>query len=148
MTVEVVPEGEDEAVIRAFGKTPAMLDAYSDITGVEYAWPRYDQVVVHDFIFGGMENTACTTMTDVLLVPPDASLEWDPEGLVSHELAHQWFGDLVTCQDWSQGWLNESWATLCEALWIEHSRSAADAQWYRFATMWQCTCIVWHTCTV
>lgn len=129
------PEGEGEGLVRAMGKTPLMIEHFSDITGRDYDWPRYDQVVVHDFIFGGMENIACTTMADILLVDEKAVLEWDPDVLVAHELAHQWFGDLVTCQDWSQGWLNESWATFMEAVWWEHDRAADDAIWYRFETM-------------
>ena len=115
------------------GKTPLMLEHFSERTGVAYPWPRYDQVVVHDFVFGGMENTACTTMTDLLLVPENAIDHWDPDGLVAHELAHQWFGDFVTCQDWSQGWLNESWATFMETQWWEQDRPKADATWYRYA---------------
>ncbi|TNE85957.1 MAG: hypothetical protein EP330_23770 [Deltaproteobacteria bacterium] len=128
----LVPVGEEEAVLRSMGKTPLMMEHFSDITGHDYAWPRYDQVVVHEFIFGGMENTGCTTMTDVLLVDEKAILEWDPDGLVAHELAHQWFGDLVTCQDWSQAWLNESWATFMELVWWEHDRDEAEATWYRW----------------
>jgi len=130
-----VPPGAEEAVVRAFGKTPLMIEEYSRRTGVDYPWPRYDQVVVHDFIFGGMENVACTTMTDLLLVDERAVMEWDPDGLVSHELAHQWFGDLVTCQDWSQGWLNESWATFMESVWWDADRDRDEAIWYRFGTM-------------
>ena len=103
-----VPEGQERNVERAFGRTVAMLDHFSRLVGVPYPWPRYDQVVVHEFVMGGMENVACTTMTDVLLVDEKAELEWAPDGLVAHELAHQWFGNLVTCRDWSQGWLNES----------------------------------------
>ncbi len=129
-----VPVGQEEHVQRAFGKTPEMIECFSRVLGVDYPWPRYDQVVVHDFIFGGMENVACTTMTDMLLVDEKGAVEWDPEGLVSHELAHQWFGDLVTCQDWSQGWLNESWATYLEAIWWENTRGAVDAVWYRHQT--------------
>jgi aminopeptidase N len=109
-----------------------MLEEFSRITGVDYPWPRYDQVVVDDFVFGGMENISCTTMTDVLLVDEKGFVEWDPDGLVSHELAHQWFGDLVTCQDWSQSWLNESWATFMEVVWWEHDRTPALATWYRW----------------
>ena len=130
----LVPVGQEAAVTRAMGKTPLMMDEFSRITGVDYPWPRYDTVVVHDFIFGGMENVACTTMTDVLLVDEKGILDWDPDGLVAHELAHQWFGDLVTCQDWSQGWLNESWATFMEAVWWESDRSDVDAIWYRWET--------------
>ncbi len=131
----LVPPGTESAVTRVFGKTPLMIEEFSRITGVPYAWPRYDQVVVHDFIFGGMENTACTTMTDVLLVDERGVLEWDPDSLVSHELAHQWFGDLVTCQDWSQGWLNESWATFMESVWWDSDREPDEAIWYRYQTM-------------
>jgi len=130
----LVPVGQEGPVTRAMGKTPLMMDEFSRITGVDYPWPRYDTVVVHDFIFGGMENVACTTMTDVLLVDEKGILDWDPDGLVAHELAHQWFGDLVTCQDWSQGWLNESWATFMEAVWWEADREPVDAIWYRYET--------------
>jgi aminopeptidase N len=129
-----VPTGRAAEVPLAFDRTRKMLDFLSDRTGVDYPWPRYDQVVVHDFVFGGMENVACTTMTDLLLVDEKARLEWDPDGLVVHELAHQWFGDLLTCQDWSQGWLNESWATYAEALWSEHVDAPADAIWTRWET--------------
>ncbi len=128
----LVPVGQEAHVERAMGRTPEMIELFSTITGVAYPWPRYDQVVVDDFVFGGMENVACTTMTDVLLVDDESAAEWDPDGLVAHELAHQWFGDLVTCQDWSQGWLNESWATFMEVVWWEHAKGAADAAWYRF----------------
>ncbi len=130
----LVPVGEERNVARAFGRTPAMVEHFAKLLGRPYPWPRYDQVVVHDFVFGGMENVACTTMTDMLLVDEKADLEWDPDGLVSHELAHQWFGDLVTCQDWSQGWLNESWATVLEAFWKEHATPADEAIWYRHDT--------------
>ncbi|MEN0066350.1 MAG: M1 family aminopeptidase [Myxococcota bacterium] len=129
-----VPTGREENVERAFSRTPEMIEHFSTRLGVDYPWPRYDQVVVDDFIFGGMENVACTTMTDALLVDEKAAVEWQPDSLVSHELAHQWFGDLVTCQDWSQGWLNESWATFLEAVWWEHTRPTAEATWYRWQT--------------
>jgi aminopeptidase N len=130
----LVPPDGASAVERAFGRTPEMIEEFSRLTGVPYPWPRYDQVVVDDFIFGGMENVACTTMTEVLLVDEKAALEWDPDSLVSHELAHQWFGNLVTCQDWSQAWLNESWATVMEAFWVEHAGTPEDAVWYRWET--------------
>lgn len=133
----LVPPGETEAVDRAMGRTPEMMEVFSERVGVPYPWPRYDQVVVHDFVFGGMENTACTTMTELLLAPEWVIPHWEPESLVFHELAHQWFGDLVTCQDWSQGWLNESWATYMESIWWEATRDEAETTWYRFTTMGQ-----------
>jgi aminopeptidase N len=116
----LVPAGGpcDEATVRrVFGRTPAMIRALEEEFGHPYPWPRYDQVVVHDFIFGGMENVAATTLTDLVLTDARAALDWDSDDLIVHELAHQWFGDLLTCQDWSQGWLNEGWATWTEHLW-------------------------------
>jgi len=128
----LVPPGATEPIERSFGRTPEMIELFSQITGTTYPWARYDQVVVHDFVFGGMENTACTLMTDILLVDAATVPHWDPEGLVSHELAHQWFGDLVTCRDWAQGWLNESFATFMETVWMDHALEAHEAEWYAF----------------
>ncbi len=85
---------------------------------------------VADFIFGGMENTTATTLTDSVLLDERAALDYDVESLVAHELAHQWFGDLVTCRDWGEGWLNEGFATYTEYVWRENSegRDAADLE--------------------
>ena len=129
----LVPVGSEAHVTRAMGRTPQMIRVFGERTGVPYPWPRYDQVIVHDFVFGGMENTACTTMTDLLLVDEKVGEHWPADGLVSHELAHQWFGDLVTCQDWSQAWLNEAFATFFEVVWWEHSRSPDEATWYAWS---------------
>jgi aminopeptidase N len=127
----LVPAGTDAATVeRVFGPTPEMIRCLERFYGVAYPWSRYDQVVVHEFIFGGMENTGATTMTNLILVSEQAALDYDAHGLVLHELAHQWFGDLVTCQDWSQGWLNEGWATYSEALWQEDQRGVEHAAWY------------------
>jgi len=95
-----------------------------------YPYPRYAQVFVADFIFGGMENTSATTLTDTVLLDERAAIDHDVDSLVSHELAHQWFGDLVTCRDWGEGWLNEGFATYSEYLWREHheGRDAADLE--------------------
>lgn len=127
-----VPAGTDaDTVRRVFGKTPAMVAFLSERYG-RYPWPRYDQVVVHEFIFGGMENVAATTLTDLVLTDARAALDWDAEDLIVHELGHQWFGDLLTCQDWSQGWLNEGWATYTEYLWNTHDRGVDEAAYALF----------------
>ena len=126
----LVPPGTTEAGMRSMGRTGDMVRLLATRTGVPYPWPRYDQVVVWDFSFGGMENTACTTMTDALLLDDRSGPHWPAEGLVVHELAHQWFGDLVTCTDWSQAWLNESFATFCEVVWWEEVHEPAEATWY------------------
>ncbi len=119
--VEPGREAEGE---RSFGNTPQMIDAFEAVIGVPYAYERYSQIAVADFIFGGMENTSATTQTDRTLHDERAHLDFSSDPLVAHELAHQWFGDLVTCRDWSHAWLNEGFATYFEAVWAE-----ADLGW-------------------
>ncbi len=122
-------------VRRVFGRSPAMLRYLSEQLGTDFPWPRYDQVVVHDFIFGGMENVAATTLTDVVLTSERAALDTDFDDLLVHELMHQWFGDLLTCQDWSQGWLNEGWATYGEYLWKAHAEGDDEADWHQWSNL-------------
>jgi aminopeptidase N len=104
---------------RAFGNTPRMIDVFERTIGVPYPYARYSQIAVSDFLFGGMENTTATTQTDRVLHDERAHLDYSADYLASHELAHQWFGDLVTCRDWSQAWLNEGFATYFESVWLE-----------------------------
>ncbi len=112
-----VPKGREADGQRTFERTPAMIALFEKKTGVKFPWSKYAQIVVHDFIFGGMENTSATTMYENILLDERAALDVDMDGLVAHELAHQWFGDYVTCRDWSEGWLNEGWATYMELVW-------------------------------
>jgi aminopeptidase N len=107
---------------RAFAKTPRMVDVFERTIGVPYPYERYSQIAVADFVFGGMENTSATTQTDRVLHDERAHLDYSADYLVSHELAHQWFGDLVTCRDWAQAWLNEGFATYFEGVWLEAER--------------------------
>jgi aminopeptidase N len=125
------PPGGEEEARRSFGRTPAMMALFSEKTGVPYPYPQYAQITVADFIFGGMENTSATTMTENTLHDARAHLDYSSEPLVAHELAHQWFGDLVTCRDWSQGWLNEGFATFMELIWAEHAEGPEEAAWER-----------------
>ena len=115
-----VPPGREEDARRAFGKTPEMLRLFNRLAGLPYPWAKYAQITVADFIFGGMENTTATTLTDSTLHDQRAHLDFSSDFLVSHELAHQWFGDLLTCKDWSHAWLNEGFATYFEAMFTEH----------------------------
>jgi aminopeptidase N len=112
--------GHEEDAIRSFGKTPKMIEFFSSKLKVPYAYAKYSQVAAVDFIYGGMENTSATTQTSMTLHDERAHLDFSSDQLVAHELAHQWFGDLVTCKDWSHAWLNESFATYFEALFREH----------------------------
>ena len=114
------PPGRSADARRACGKTPKMMEFFSRWTGEAYPYEKYDQVFVQDFIFGGMENTTATTLTDTALLDRRSFLDTTMDGLVAHELAHQWFGDLLTCRDWSHAWLNEGFATYFDALFREH----------------------------
>jgi aminopeptidase N len=123
-----VQPGREEDARRALGRTPAMLELFSRRFGVPYPYTSYAQLCVADFIFGGMENTTATTLTDTILYDERAALDFDADALVAHELAHQWFGDLLTCRAWAEGWLNEGFATYSEYLWREahEGRDEAD----------------------
>jgi aminopeptidase N len=116
---------------RSFGKTPKMLQFFGDRLDYKYPYAKYAQIAVSDFIFGGMENTTATTQTDTTLHDARAHLDFSSDGLVAHELAHQWFGDLLTCKDWSHAWLNEGFATYFEALFREMDRGRDEFDYYR-----------------
>lgn len=109
-----VPRGRSADARRSLGETPRMIELFGRLTGVPFPWGRYSQVVVQDFIFGGMENTTATTLYEHVLFDERASLDVTSNDLVAHELAHHWFGDYVTCRDWSHAWLNEGFATYLE----------------------------------
>ena len=104
----------------SFRYTKNMMAFFEQETGVKYPWDQYGQVCVHGFMWGGMENTAMTTLTRRTLFDDTTENIFASDGLVAHELAHQWFGDYVTCKDWSQLWLNEGFATYYDALWHGH----------------------------
>jgi aminopeptidase N len=130
----VNPGREDDAP-RTFANTAKMIELFAEKTGRAYPWPRYSQITVAEFIFGGMENTSATTLTDQTLHDARAHLDFSSEPLVAHELAHQWFGDLLTCRDWSQGWLNEGFATYFELIWKEHIAGRDEADYDRLADL-------------
>ncbi len=130
-----VTPGREEDAPRTFGNTAKMIELFANKTGREYPWKRYSQITVAEFIFGGMENTSATTLTDQTLHDARAHLDFSSEPLISHELAHQWFGDLLTCRDWSHGWLNEGFATYFEILWKEESAGRDDADYDRLYDM-------------
>lgn len=120
VTYYVRPDRKDDAPLY-MGKTPEMIRFFSEYTGVEYPYDKYAQTVVEIYT-GAMEHTTATTHGFTLLVDKRASLDVDVVPVVAHELAHQWFGDLLTCRDWPNGWLNEGFATYFEVLWGEHDQ--------------------------
>jgi aminopeptidase N len=127
--VYYVPEGRTADARRSFGETPRMIELFGRLTGVPYPWARYSQVVVSDFIFGGMENTTATTMYEHILLDERAAIDVSSCDLVAHELAHQWFGDYVTCRDWSHAWLNEGFATFFEHVEREDRLGHDEYEW-------------------
>lgn len=127
-----VEKGREEDARRSLGKTPRMIEFLSQKYGVPFPYPKYAQVCVDDFIFGGMENTSTTLLTDRCLLDERAALDnRSTESLVIHELAHQWFGDLVVIKHWSHAWLKEGMASYSEVMWTEQEYGPEDAAYYR-----------------
>lgn len=110
-----------------FGNTPEMLDFFSNKLGVDYPWDKYSQIVVRDYVSGAMENTTATIHGEFLQRNDRELLDETNEGIIAHELFHHWFGDLVTCESWSNLPLNESFANYSEYLWLEHKYGRDDA---------------------
>lgn len=106
-------------------RLPEMVKFFSEKTGLKYPYDKYAQTVTRDF-GGGMENISATTQTDNMIHDARTEVDRDSDGLQSHELAHQWFGDYVTCRAWSDLWLNESFATYFQAMWDEHRLGRDD----------------------
>ena len=124
----VAPDTVD-ATWRTFGETPAMIETYSRVLGVNFPWAKYDQAIIPDFTYGGMENVSATTQTDLALHDASAEPEWSGRGLDAHELAHQWFGDLTATAAWAHAWINEGLTTYMESVHEEQSRGREAAQW-------------------
>ena len=136
----VYQEHDRDDALRSFGKTPAMMEFFGDITGVRYPYEKYDQTIIEDFMWGGMENVTNTHQTDRTMHEEDVRPIHSSDGLVGHELAHQWFGDYLTTRNWPNIWLNEGFATYLELLWTEHETGPELAEFERLgnlgATVW------------
>ncbi|MFN0133655.1 MAG: M1 family aminopeptidase [Phycisphaerales bacterium] len=120
------PPGRAADARRTYANTPRMTALFERVLEEPYPWDRYAQLVVWNFGAGGMENTSATTMHDHAVLDPRAMADADMDGLIAHELAHQWFGDLITCKSWEHIWLNEGFATYLTNLWFEE-RDGRDA---------------------
>lgn len=130
-------EKEFETVARGiFGKTPKMMDFFSEITGVDFVWDKYSQVVVRDFVSGAMENTTAVAHADAAYQTKGDLVDgnmWEP--IIAHELFHHWFGDLVTTENWSNISLNESFANYSEYLWLLHEYGYDRAEEHRIKSI-------------
>jgi len=122
----LVPRGARGLAMNSFAKTPDMIRFFGDYLGHRYPYSSYTQVCLKEFIVGGMENATATFLSEWTLHDDIAHREFSSDPLVAHELAHQWFGDLVTCKDWSNIWLNESFATYLESLYTRKDRGEEE----------------------
>lgn len=115
----------------SMGKTPKMMEFLSQKYGYDYPFSKYAQVCVDDFIFGGMENTSTTLLTDRCLIDERAAIDnRSTESLVVHELCHQWFGDLIVIKHWSHAWVKEGMASYSEVYWTDFEYGKDDAAYY------------------
>jgi aminopeptidase N len=141
------PKGRGDRLPANYGRTPAMIDLFTKRLGVDFPWEKYAQSMVDDFVAGGMENSSATTNTSASLKHPKLVPEFptNEDPLISHELAHQWFGDLVTCKDWANIWLNEGFATFFETVWAESyypkeqadfDRWNANREWFQQTSLY------------
>jgi aminopeptidase N len=115
----VYPKDAPKAV-PTYGRTPTMIEFFNRTFGYDYPWQKYDQISVPSG--GGAESTSATAMTHRIMVDEKNEPEFSAIGIVSHELAHQWWGDLITLRSWAHTWLNESFATYSDYLYVRHDR--------------------------
>ena len=126
-----VYSSNQEEALRSFGKTPDMISYFNELTGIEYPFEKYDQVIVSDFMWGGMENITLTHNTDRTMHDSRAQPDHSSEGLVAHELAHQWYGNMITTRNWSNIWLNEGFATFFSRLYLTKDLGKDDGDYIR-----------------
>lgn len=130
LEVSYYVEPEYQKYARAiFGKTPEMMTYFSELLDYPYPWTKYSQVVVRDYVSGAMENTTASVFMEDLQVNTRFLIDDNWDGIIAHELFHQWFGDLVTTESWSNLTLNEAFATYSEYLWTEHLLGKDEAEY-------------------
>lgn len=131
-----VEKGWAPVARRIFGNTPEMMKYFSTITGVDYPWVKYAQIVGRDYVSGAMENTTATIHQESAYQDARELTDGNSwEGTIAHELFHQWFGDYVTTESWSNLTLNESFANYSEYLWAEHKQGKDAADEHNFQDM-------------
>jgi aminopeptidase N len=105
---------------RSFQKTPSMIEFFSDLYQYDYPWAKYDQVL-SAYMGGGAEATSATILGERAVTDRRGALDFNFEGVIAHEIAHQWWGDLVTLRSWEHTWMNESFGTYSDYLYKVHA---------------------------
>ncbi|MEZ5025897.1 MAG: M1 family aminopeptidase [Chitinophagales bacterium] len=124
-----------DAVAEIFKNMPEMMEFFSNKLGVDFPWDKMANVMAFDYTAGAMENTSAIIYYDRLLCDRQQLVDGDFDWIISHELFHQWFGDLVTAESWANLTLNESFADFSEALWTEYKYGQTEAEIYRNKSM-------------
>lgn len=127
--------GKDAHAI--FGRTPEMIAFFTNVFGVAYPWEKYAQIAVRDFVAGAMENTTATVHEEGVQRDTRSLVDGNSDAVIAHELSHHWFGDYVTCEEWGQLPLNESFANYSEYLWSEYNDGKNEADWGNMQEMKQ-----------
>jgi aminopeptidase N len=127
--------GKDAHAI--FGRTPEMIAFFTNVFGVAFPWEKYAQVAVRDFVAGAMENTTATVHEEGVQNDTRSLVDGNSDAVIAHELSHHWFGDYVTCEEWGQLPLNESFANYSEYLWSEYYEGKNEADWGNMQEMKQ-----------
>ncbi|MFT3980203.1 MAG: M1 family metallopeptidase [Ferruginibacter sp.] len=122
--------------MKVFGNTPEMIQFFSNKLGVDYPWQKYSQIVGRDYVSGAMENTTATLHQESAYQNNRELADGNSwEETIAHELFHQWFGDLVTTESWSNLTVNESFANYSEYLWDEYKYGKDYADQHNFEDM-------------
>jgi aminopeptidase N len=109
--------------VRSLAKTYAAMEFFEAKIGVPYPWEKYAQIWISNFMWGGMENVSAVTLNDdTYLLDARAQVDFTSDDVVAHELAHQWWGDLITSRDWNNLWLHEGFANYFEAMFKQHEK--------------------------
>ncbi|MDR7132389.1 aminopeptidase N [Algoriphagus sp. 4150] len=123
-----VEKGYEKGAGKVFKNTPEMIGFFSELLGVRYPWPKYDQIVVRDFVSGAMENTTASIFMEELRLTEREAIDSEWDYIIAHELFHQWFGDYVTTESWANLTLNEGFANYSEFLWNEYKYGRDEAK--------------------
>ena len=136
----VTPEYSDDDAFRSFSRSPEMVAYFNELTGIPYPYEKLDQIIIDDFMWGGMENITLIHQSSRTMHTDRARPDHTSDGLVAHEIAHQWFGNMLTTRNWANAWLNEGFATFLTYAWQEYDMGRDAAEYGR---RWMLSSVRW-----